>query len=181
MSPKPEKKVETSGLAAAEAAKHLERTQIAKYHTKGGHGFSAEDANAFTDKIRLRKVEMTGTSNEAHGPDRIVNGSKIQTKYYQTPKGTVDAAFHVDTGLYRYDGQLLEVPSDQYEECVRVMEQKIRDGKVPGITDPKQAKVLVKKGTVTYQQARNIARAGNIDSLKFDAKTQAVTSSYMLN
>ena len=88
---KPDAGASISGLAAAEAAKHLERSQISKYHTKGGHGFSAEDANAFSDKVRLRKVEVTGTSNEAHGPDRIVAGVKIQTKYYETPKGTVDA------------------------------------------------------------------------------------------
>ena len=180
MMPKPEKKVETSGLVAAETAKHLERTQISKYHTpKGGHGFAAEDANTFADKIRLRKVEVTGPSNESNGPDRIVDGVKIQTKYCQTPKKTISEAFHADTGLYRYNGQVLEVPADQYDECVRIMEQKIRDGKIPGVTDPNQAKDLVKKGTITYQQARNIARAGNIDSLMFDAKTQAVTSGYM--
>lgn len=168
-----------TGLAAAETAKHVEQSQIGKYHARGGHGFSGEDANTFSDKVRLRNVESTGNSNEPHGPDRIVDGVKIQTKYHQTAKGTVDAAFHIDSGLYRYEGQVLEVPLDQYEECVRIMEQKIRNGKVPGISDPIEAKDLVRKGTVTYQQARNIALAGNIESLKFDAKTQAVTSSYM--
>jgi gas vesicle protein len=168
-----------AGLAAAEIAKQLEKQQISKYHTKGGHGFSAEDANAFSDKVRLRKVEMTGTSNELNGADRIVNGVKIQTKYYQTARGTVDSAFHSETGVYRYTGQLLEVPADQYEECIRVMEEKIRAGKIPGITDPEEAKSIIKKGTVTYKQARNIAKAGNIDSIKFDAKTNAVTSGYI--
>lgn len=168
-----------AGLAAAEVAKQLEKQQISKYHTKGGHGFSAEDANAFSDKIHLRKVEVTGTSNELDGADRIVNGVKIQTKYYQSARGTVDSAFHSETGAYRYTDQLLEVPADQYEECIRVMEEKIRAGKVPGVTDPEEAKNIIKKGTVTYKQARNIAKAGNIDSITFDAKTNAVTSSYI--
>jgi gas vesicle protein len=59
------------------------------------------------------------------------------------------------------------------------MEEKIRAGKIPGITDPEEAKSIIKKGTVTYKQARNIAKAGNIDSIKFDAKTNAVTSGYI--
>ena len=168
-----------TGIAASEAAKSLELQQIAKYHTKGGHGFSAEDANALSDRISLKQVDVTGTSNETNGPDRIVDNVKIQTKYYQTPKGTIEAAFDSKSGIYRYDGQLLEVPLDQYDDCLRMMENKIRENKVPGITDPAEAKNLVKKGTVTYRQARNIARAGNIDSLRFDAKTQAVTSSYV--
>lgn len=173
------KRLDLIGYSATEAARQLERSQIAKYYTKAGHGFSAEDANAFSDQVRMREVEITGTSNELFGPDRIVDGIKIQTKYYNTAKDTVNAAFHLDTGLYKYSGQLLEVPADQYQESIRIMENKIRDGKVPGITDPQEAQLLVREGTVTYQQARNIARAGNIDSLKFDAKTQAVTSGYM--
>ena len=31
------------------------------------------------------------------------------------------------------------------------------------------------RGGVSYEEARNIARAGNLDSIKFDVKTQAVT------
>ena len=56
------------------------------------------------------------------------------------------------------------------------MADKIRQGKVPGVSDPKEAEKIVRKGDVTYQQARNIAKAGNIDSLIFDIKTQTITS-----
>jgi hypothetical protein len=58
------------------------------------------------------------------------------------------------------------------------MEQRIRDGKVPGVTDPKDASKIIKQGDVTYQQAKNIAKAGNIDSLKFDLQTQSVAALY---
>ena len=59
------------------------------------------------------------------------------------------------------------------------MRKRISEGKVPGFSNPADAEMIVKQGTVTYRQARNIARAGNIDSLMFDAKTQAVTSTYV--
>lgn len=55
------------------------------------------------------------------------------------------------------------------------MADKIRDGQVPGITDPTAARNMVVKGNCTYKEAKNIAKAGNIDSIKFDAKAQAVT------
>jgi len=152
--------------------------QYSKYHTKGGHGFAAEDANAFADAIKGKRVIQSGIFNEANGPDRIVNGVKIQTKYYQTARQSVNAAFDPDTGLYRYPGQVLEVPADQYDEAVKIMEQKIREGKVPGVKNPADAKKLVKRGELTYQQAKNLAKAGTIESLKFDVKTQAVVATY---
>ena len=49
------------------------------------------------------------------------------------------------------------------------MEQKIKEGKVPGVSDPKRAKDLIRKGHVTYAQAKAIAKAGTIESLTFDA------------
>lgn len=55
------------------------------------------------------------------------------------------------------------------------MADKIRNGQVPGVKDPAAARDMVVKGNCTYNEARNIAKAGNIDSIKFDAKTQAVT------
>ena len=169
----------TEPFISSELAKGLENSQIGRYHTKGGHGFAAEDANAFSDKIKFRKVEVTGTSHEADGADRIVDGIPIQTKYFQSASGTINAAFDSESGVYRYKGQMLEVPRDQYEDCIKLMKDKIEQGKVPGITDPSEAESLVKRGDVTYKQARNIAKAGNIDSLLFDFKTQAITTSYI--
>ena len=163
-------------LSAPLTTQSLEKTQISKYHTKGGHGFSAEDANNFADQLRAKKAEVVGKSNELNGADRIVNGTSIQSKYFQNASETIAAAFDSKSGNYRYVGQVLEVPKDQYEDCLNLMRDRIAQGKVPGITNPSDAENLVKSGTVTYKQARNIARAGNVDSLIFDAKTQAVTS-----
>jgi len=157
-------------------------TQWAKYHCGKdgcvGHGFAAEDVNTFHDFITGANVEAVGRNNEKNGPDRIVNGEYIQTKYCSTPKATVESFFDKESGLCKYnkgDGvQTLEVPSDQYDDCVALMEQKIRDGKVPGVTDTNKAKSIIRRGSCTYKQAKNIARAGNVDSLLFDIKTGAV-------
>lgn len=159
-------------------------TQWAKYRCgKGGstgHGFAAEDYNALYDKVAGNIVESTGRLNKTDGADRVVNGMPIQVKYCATPRATINAAFK-DNGLgeYRYtagnDLQLLEVPSDQYEECVRIMDEKIRNGQVKNVGS-RTAKDIVRKGQCTYPQAKNITKAGNIDSLIFDAKTGAVVA-----
>ncbi len=154
----------------------LEQTQISKYSSPGGHGFAAEDANNLNDKLRGKIAEVIGTSNELNGPDRVVNGVFVQSKYFQSARETVAAAFDSNSGYYRYEGQALEVPKDQWEDCIKLMRERIEQGKVRGIKNPSDAGKIVRQGTVTYEQAKNIARAGNIDSLVFDVKTQAVTS-----
>lgn len=168
------------GTAALQGAKVTEGLQWRKYgNPRTGHGSVAEDANALSDLLRGRKVELTGRSNVKDGPDRIINGKVlIQTKYCQNAQESVNAALDGQTGLYRYKNQVLEVPKDQYAEALELMGQKIREGRVPGVTNPDEAERLVKPGSVTYRQARNIAQAGNIDSLWFDLKTQSVTAAY---
>ena len=169
----------TAALPAPLTAQSLEKTQISKYYTKGGHGFVAEEANNVADTILGKKAEIVGTSNEFNGADRIVDEVRIQSKYFRTAPETVAAAFDSGSGNYRYPGQVLEVPKDQYETCVELMRDRIAKGKVPGFNNPQDAEKIVKQGTVTYWQARNIARAGNIDSLVFDTKRQAVTCTYV--
>lgn len=147
--------------------------QYDRYHCEQGHGWAAEDANAMADRLRGKSVQQVGWNNATNGADRIVNGVKIQTKYCQTAYKSVNAAF--DGHGYRYGGMKLEVPKDQYDEAVCLMEQKIREGKVQGVSDPAVARDIVIKGHCTYDQALKIAKAGTIDSIKFDMKTQSVT------
>lgn len=141
-----------------------------------GHGFAAEDANALNEILLGFDVDSVGKDNAKGGPDRITNNIKIQTKYYQTAKGSVEAGFDSKTGKYIYTDQILEVPLDQYDEAVLIMREKIKQGCVEGVTDPNDATKIVKKGSITYQQAKNITKSGNIDSLIFDAKTQSITA-----
>lgn len=163
-----------SGVDAASASlstKATESTQWRKYRNpKSSHGYAAEDANALYDRLHGRKVVKTGESNAPDGPDRIVDGVRIQTKFCKDAASTIHTSFNKHTGMYRYNGQVLEVPKDQYEEAVKLMAQKIREGKVEGVTDPAQASKMVKASPYTYKQS------GNIDSIKFDVMNQAGAS-----
>ena len=169
-----------SGVDAAAASlstKATESTQWRKYRNpKSSHGYAAEDANALYDRLHGRKVVKTGESNAPDGPDRIVDGVRIQTKFCKDAASTIHTSFNKHTGMYRYNGQVLEVPKDQYEEAVKLMAQKIREGKVEGVTDPAQASKMVKASPYTYKQSVRIAKAGNIDSIKFDVMNQAGAS-----
>ena len=49
------------------------------------------------------------------------------------------------------------------------MEHRIGNGQVPAVSDPRQAKAIVRKRRFTYAQVRNIARFGTIESLTYDA------------
>ena len=169
-----------AGVDAASASistKATESTQWRNYRNpKTGHGYAAEDANALYDRLHGRKVFKTGATNESDGPDRIVDGVRIQTKFCKDAASTIHTSFNKHTGMYRYNGQVLEVPKDQYEEAVKLMAQKISEGKVEGVTDPAQASKMVKESPYTYKQSVRIAKAGNIDSIKFDVMNQAGAS-----
>lgn len=169
--------LDVNNTVAPVIANALERTQINKFHTKAGHGFAAEDANILADRYAGKMVEEVGKSNTLDGPDRISNNVPIQTKYCASATDTVNAAFNKDQ-VYRYANQKLEVPSDQYDECVRLMRQRIAEGKVPGYSNPADAEKIVEKGNVTYRQAVNIAKAGTIDGLVYDAKLHAVSAGF---
>ena len=169
-----------SGVDAASASlstKATESTQWRKYRNpKSSHGYAAEDANALYDRLHGRKVFKTGATNESDGPDRIVDGVRVQTKFCKDAASTIRTSFNKHTGMYRYNGQVLEVPKDQYEEAVKLMAQKISEGKVEGVTDPAQASKMVKASPYTYKQSVSIAKAGNLDSIKFDVMNQAGAS-----
>jgi len=57
---------------------------------------------------------------------------RVQSNYCQSASATIAAAFHAGSGQYRYLGQILEVPKDQYEACVQQMRDRIVRGQVPG-------------------------------------------------
>ena len=163
-----------SGLdSSLESAAHAD--QLNRFHATQGHGYAAEQVNDGIDSIFGRDAKIVGNDNAKNGADRMVDGQFIQTKYCQDARTSVNAGFeNGGQGSYRYldkngNPMQLEVPSDQYDEAVRCMEQKIKEGKVPGVSDPKRAKDLIRKGHVTYAQAKAIAKAGTIESLTFDA------------
>lgn len=158
-----------------ESAAHNDR--LNRFAGRQGHGFAAEQANHQIDIMQGKDAVILGDDNAKNGADRMVDGQLIQTKYCQTAAESVNAGFR--NGQYRYldaagRPMQLEVPLDQYDEAVKVMAEKIRQGQVPKTKNPDDAAKIVRKGNVTLQQARNIAKAGNIDSIKFDANNGVV-------
>ena len=145
-----------------------------------GHGFAAERGNHIVDRVRLKNARILGDNNARNGADRLVSGTEIQTKYCSTAARSVGAAFDGQNGQYRYMGNngpmQLEVPRDQYAGAVETMRNKIREGKVPGVTDPAEASRLIRRGHLTYTQARNITRFGTIESVTYDIAEGSVVS-----
>ena len=151
--------------------------RLNRFNSQQGHGFAAEQGNDLWDRMIGNDAQILGDDNAKNGADRLVNGKLIQTKYCQNARASIDAGFK--NGQYRYidtngNPMQLEVPSDQYEEAVKIMAKKIEDGKVPNCNNPSKAKDLVRKGNITLEQATNLAKAGTIESLAFDAINGAV-------
>jgi hypothetical protein len=137
-----------------------------------GHGFAAEKANHLKDSLAGKSAKIVGGDNAKNGADRLVDGVNIQTKYCSSGSKCIQECF--EDGRFRYfnaDGSpmQIEVPFDHYEAAVQAMESRIKRGEVPGISDPAKASEIVRKGGFTYQQARNIAKFGTIESVTYDA------------
>lgn len=165
-----------NGVASVASSQCTNEQQWTKYHSRQGHGFAAEDANAMWDMWHGKSVNKVGMDNSLNGADRISDGIMIQTKYCSDAYKSIAAAF--EKGSYRYNGMKLEVPSDQYDEAVNFMRRRISNGEVIGVTDPDIADKIVIKGHYTYDEAVRIAKAGNLDSIKFDVKTQSVACAF---
>lgn len=151
-----------------------------KFHAQQGHGFTAERANTLYDKLTGHDAKIVGDDNVKNGADRIVDGVMIQSKYCQSGNACINECFD-NEGNFRYmvDGKpmQIEVPSDKFDAAVQAMEEKIRDGKIAGVTDPAEARNIVRKGHFTYAQAKNIAKAGTIESLTYDAANGVIIAS----
>lgn len=182
-----EQVIQTS-IAAGAA---VESSQIAIFaehkasiNTPAGHGEMAEEAINMLDRLHGFDAKVIGRDNAKDGADRQVGDIFIQTKYYNSARGSLEACFNPETGQYRYikDGKpmQLEVPKDQYQKVLDGFRRKIEKGKVPGVTDPNEAANIVRKGRLTYQQAVNLTKPGTIESLSYDAFTGAVTCSCAL-
>lgn len=182
-----EETIKTSVAAGAA----VESSQIAIFaeqksniNTPAGHGEMAEEAITILDKLHGLDAKVVGRDNAKDGADRQIGDIFIQTKYYNSACGSLEACFNPETGQYRYMSEgkpmQLEVPKDQYENVVKDFRRKIENGKVPGVTDPNEAAKIVRKGRLTYQQAVNLTKPGTIESLSYDALTGVVTCSCAL-
>ena len=165
-------KKETVGTAAGVAGSSENYADNVVFGASRGHGFAGEKANHLYDIFSGKDAKIVGGDNAKNGADRLVDGVNIQTKYCKTGSKCISECF--EGGEFRYinsDGSpmQIEVPSDKYESAIQSMENRIKNGQVPGVSDPEMAKEIVRKGTFTYEQVRNIAKFGTIESLTYDA------------
>ena len=172
---------ESGGLGAGTYRTVNNQYEEEKFHACQGHGFAAERANTLFDKITGHDAKIVGDDNAKNGADRVVDGTYIQSKYCATGSRCVNECFEDGgKGNFRYmmDGKpmQIEVPSDKYDAAVKAMEEKIRKGQVKGVDNPEEAKNIVRKGHFTYEQAKNIAKAGTIESLSYDAVNGVITA-----
>ena len=171
--------VESSGLGVGTFQTVNNQYEEEKFHARQGHGFAAERANTLYDKLTGHDAKIVGDDNAKNGADRLVDGVFIQSKYCATGSRCINECFEEGgKGTFRYmiDGKpmQIEVPSDKYDDALKAMEEKIRNGQIEGITDPEEAKNIVRKGHFTYTQAKNIAKAGTVESLTYDGINGAI-------
>lgn len=172
---------ESAGIAYGDVSNASSMYFEDKMASPRGHGFSAERANHLADLYTGKEAHILGDDNAANGPDRVVDGVYIQTKYCRSGLACVGECF--DQGEFRYwnpDGSpmQIEVPSDMYEAALHAMEERIRRGEVSGVTDPAEAGTIIRKGYFTYEQAKNIAKAGTVESVTYDAASGAIIAAH---
>ena len=143
-----------------------------KFHAVRGHGFAAERANTLYDKYTGHRAKIVGDDNAKNGADRILDGVQIQSKYCKTGSKCISECF--ENGKFRYynpDGSpmQIEVPKDKYDAAIVAMKERIKRGEVSGVYDTKDAESIIRRGHFTYEQAKNIAKAGTVESLVYDA------------
>lgn len=177
---------EVTGIVYGNVSNASTNVSQEMFNTPRGHGFAAENANHLADILSGKDAKLVGAETDAtnhiikNGADRIVNGVNIQTKYCSSGSKCISECF--ENGKFRYlnmDGtpMQIEVPSDKYDDAVRALQDRIKKGEVPGVSDPEQAKGIIRKGHFTYLQAKNIAKAGTIESLTFDAINGTIIAS----
>lgn len=170
----------STSLATTEGVKTWAKNEAILNRPKDTrHGFAAEVMNHEDDVFLGKDAQLIGGDRAKNGADRLVDGKYIQTKYCNEAQQSVKAGFK--NGEYAYydnngNPMQLEVPKDQYEAAVKVMEEKIEEGKVPGVTDPNEAKNIIKKGSVTYQESVNYSKFCTKESLIYDARNGIVVA-----
>lgn len=143
------------------------------YQASKSHGYAAEKMNHLFDAFQGKNAKIVGDNNSKNGADRLVNSVEIQTKFCATGRRCiVECLDH--RGEFKYFNSngtpmKIEVPQDKYDEALKVLQEKIIQGKVSGIMNAEQAKEILKQSPFTYEQAKNVAKFGTIESITFDS------------
>ncbi|MEM7012933.1 MAG: hypothetical protein AAF585_15765, partial [Verrucomicrobiota bacterium] len=95
-----------------------------------------------------------------------------RTRFFPNAQLTFDSLFD-EKGTFLDRDQLVEVPADQYEECLRLIEAAISDGKVSG-----QAHKIIRKSEFTYRQVRQVAESGKVASLVWHEEDESISCDF---
>lgn len=177
--------VSTAGIAGSfgDMKQSFNETKNYMNATKGGGGYASEYGNNTIDKAMGKNVQNEAQNLDPetgrqikNGADRIVDGIKYQTKYYQSASETIGSVFEKGKSIYNDNGKMMaiEVPKDQYQESLKLMKKRIERGEVQGAKLGDNPEKYVKKGHFTYLQANNIAISGTVESLAVDVINGAV-------
>lgn len=138
-----------------------------------GHGPAAEYANTVVDRLQGKNAVHIGGNNALNGADRMITSitgeqTLIQSKYCKTAEITINNAFS-NKHDYPLDMKI-EVPRDQYNDCVNILQERIDNGHYEhkGIHKGDRAEKYLKKGHITYQDSKNIAIAGRVEGVFTD-------------
>ena len=167
------------GTFASASERHDMYKEMKKeMNMRQGHGYGAEYGNKTVDRILGKKVEGGQEKENGHhkksGADKIVNGQKVQTKYYKSAADTYRAGFKDSS--HDYSGQVIEVPRDQYNEIKNRLQKDIDAGNMDGIEPGTPAENYLKKGYFSYPQSYRLAASGTIESITMDMANGIMTS-----
>jgi hypothetical protein len=112
---------------------------------------------------------MSESKNEEAKNENIFHFNAIN-KYNSTAQRCVDSCLNY--GEIRHinmDGSAMkvEIPQDKYEEAVRDIEKRIFNKETSPNVKIEDAVELLKKGNVTYTQAKTLAKEGKIEGLSY--------------
>ena len=122
-----------SGAVNADMNAAAQQTQMDKFQAAQGHGYAAEQANNLYDILTGKDAKIVGGDNAKDGPDRMVNGVNIQTKYCHDAASSVQAAFAIIDTLRKQGYTFVTV-----EELLRLNGITPEPGKMYRSGDPGQ-------------------------------------------
>lgn len=137
-----------------------------------GHSFAFNLSDELTSNTKGKNIHSSNDIREKGIINRGGQTINIQKKYYPSALDGINACLDAN-GKYKFIDSNgapmpIEVPSNQHYIAFKNMERFIEEGKIPGVTDKKEAVGLVKKGNLSYDQAKYIANSGLINSLTCD-------------
>ena len=129
-------------------------------------GIDTSKLRNLTEKIISK---FHGKDEKNFDADDTFKNRTIQSAYLPTGAKCIQSCFNGDKfKYYRLDGlpMQIEVPADKYFDAVKNMQARIDGGQIHGVAN---AEEIVRAGNITYEQAKNLATAGNINALTYDA------------